>query len=348
MLVAMAIDRNRAEELLGAGESGILEWNELRRVGEAIPALDGITLSGADLRGANLQGANLSDANMACSDLSGANLTNAVLRNAVLRGAKVFGANFSGAVLSGIDLREAEFVLAPGSVQPFEQLKLFYDYTKWHVQLYAGGTLASLALTELGRGWLVLIPLVFFLLAAACAGTLLGNVSRFTSELELNGTRMSALFWKELLRGRCVRILEKVFFWAGVGSLIWVVLCRPAGTPPTQLCLIIPSMQEGNQPAAAASASGNATSGIANLFCLDSTDKQDTRALASDLKDLSAKVLSTKDTEHKLGELQKVLEKTNGKVDRLVQVIEDQKAVLSKMESRSTPKNKRGTNPQTH
>jgi len=245
ILVRMGIDRQRAETLLRSGEEGVREWNELRRSGEAIPALDGVSLAGAILRGVDLRGANLSLADFTGSDLSGANLTNAVLRGALLSDAKILGANLSGAVLSGVDLSKTELLFAPGSTESLEQLKLFYDYTKWHVQLYAGSTLATLVLTELVKGKWVLLPLPAFLLAAACAGTLLGNVSRFTSEAALNAAPMEALgrAWLRF-RGARVRFLEKVFFWIGVILLIGVVCWRPTkavqtlkGRNPQQLKL---------------------------------------------------------------------------------------------------------------
>jgi len=253
----MAIDRGQAEELLRAGESGIGEWNRRRLAGEAIPPLDDADLSKAQLKGVDLQGANLSRANLSGADLSGANLSNSILRDAVLVEATLLGANFSGAVLSGVDLRRTECLLAPGSVQPFEQLKLFFEYTKWHVQLYAGGTLAALVLTDLVKGRSVLVPLFCFLAAAACAGTLLGNVSRFASETTLNGSKMEALgrTWRRLTGAR-VRFLEKVFFWCGAVSLVAVVYCRPATPPPAPCCVAVatPAVTTPPLPASAGAA----------------------------------------------------------------------------------------------
>lgn len=235
ILVRMGIDRQRAETLLRSGEEGVREWNELRRSGVAIPALDGVSLAGASLREVDLRGANLSRADLTGSDLSGANLTNAVLRGALLSEAKVLDANLSGAVLSGVDLSKTELLFARSSTESLEQLKLFYDYTKWHVQLYAGSTIATLVLTELVKGKWVLLPVPFFLLAAACAGTLLGNVSRFTSEAALNAAPMEALgrAWLRF-RGARVRLLEKVFFWIGVILLVGVVGWRPTRVAQTQ------------------------------------------------------------------------------------------------------------------
>jgi hypothetical protein len=244
----VTIDRTRAERLLRAGESGISEWNQRRNAGEGIPPLDGINLSGALLKGVNLQGANLSHANLSGADLSGANLSTSLLRDAVVTDAKVLGANFSGAVLSGIDLRRTECLLAPGSVQPFEQLKQFYDYTKWHVQLYAGGTLLTLLLSELGKDRWVMLPLVAFLLAAACAGTLLGNVSRCTSEAMLDRQPMEAFGRSWYVTGRRVRIFEKLFFWAGVTTLVWVVHWRPSTSGSVQCCALSATVARTEQP----------------------------------------------------------------------------------------------------
>ncbi len=238
----MAIDRKQAEAWLRAGAPGIQQWNQRRLAGEDIPALDDVDLSNANLRGVDLQGADLTGANLSQADLSGANFSNATLRNVVFVEAILVGAIFSGAVLSGADLRRTEFVLAPGSAQQFEQLKLFHDYTKWHVQLYAGGTVASLVLTELVKGCWMLVPLICFLFAAACAGTLLGNASRFSSEAVLNRERMAAFgrIWG-VMTGARVRVAEKLFFWSGALSLVAVVYFRPETSPPPQCCIAVPA-----------------------------------------------------------------------------------------------------------
>ena len=248
----MAFDREQAEALLRAGESGIRQWNQRRSAGEAIPPLDGVNLSTAKLKGVDLQGANLSGANLSQADLSGANLSNSILRNAVLVEANLIGANLAGALLSGADLRGTDLVLAPGSVQPFEQLKLFYDYTKWHVQLYAGGTVAALVLTELVKGRTVLVPLFCFLLAAACAGTLLGNTSRFSTELVLNREKMEAFGLTWGLTGAHVRVLEKLFFWCGALSLVAVVYCRPATPTAAACCCPAPTPSAAADPVSSA------------------------------------------------------------------------------------------------
>jgi hypothetical protein len=81
------------------------------------------------------------------------------------------------------------------------------------VSLYAGGTNATLTLTELTKNGYVMVPLVAFILAAACAGTLLGNLSRFGSERDLNVSRMKIFGCVPFPSGKWLRILEKVFFW---------------------------------------------------------------------------------------------------------------------------------------
>jgi hypothetical protein len=94
----MAIDREQAEALLRAGQSGICLWNQRRLTSEAIPPLDGVDLSNANLRGVDLHDANLTGANLSQADLSGANLSNAILRNVVFVEAILAGASLSGAV----------------------------------------------------------------------------------------------------------------------------------------------------------------------------------------------------------------------------------------------------------
>lgn len=108
----------------------------------------------------------------------------------------------------------------PPLEKPFENLRLFYDYTKWHVQLYAGGTIATLVLGKLQDNLLLLFPVVLFILAAGCAGTLLGNVSRFNDEAALNEHQMEIFVCGKFLRGRKVRSLEKWFFWTGAIALV--------------------------------------------------------------------------------------------------------------------------------
>lgn len=108
----------------------------------------------------------------------------------------------------------------PSLEQPFENLKLFYDYTKWHVQLYAGGTIATLVLGKPQENPLLVFPVVLFILAAGCAGTLLGNVSRFNDEAKLNEQRMEIFVCGKFLSGKKVRSLEKWFFWIGAIALV--------------------------------------------------------------------------------------------------------------------------------
>ena len=113
------MDRDEVLKLLGGGDQGIAQWNQLRKTGEVIPdlwdvalskaALDGVDLRRADVRRADLSGANLNGANLIDANLSKAQLPGAFLRGANLSGANLFEANLSGAILVDADLSVTSF-----------------------------------------------------------------------------------------------------------------------------------------------------------------------------------------------------------------------------------------------
>lgn len=82
----------------------------------------------------------------------------------------------------------------------FEQLKLYYDYTKWHVGLYAA---VLVALLWVDRPDDVLLQsvhataVVALVLAAACAGTICGTIPARDSLPDLNSRGIGVLLWAD-------------------------------------------------------------------------------------------------------------------------------------------------------
>lgn len=141
----------------------------------------------------------------------------------------------------------------PNNDVAYKQLEQYYDYTKWHVGLYAAGIGGVALLREAAPTgmWCVVKVVGTFslLLAAACAGTICGTIPECTTLEELNKKPITILQIeaKENSRwwtGRTVRRVEKISFWAGALSLVAFILFAP---PPTNKPLTICCTKNENQ-----------------------------------------------------------------------------------------------------
>ena len=113
-----------------------------------------------------------------------------------------------------------------------EKLGRLYDYTKFHIGLYATLVTGLLALMSIGAGSLssayrlpVILMAVLFLLAGACGGIVSVNTFRHSSYRGL--MRAQAVAYGKPLRWTVERYAqwEHRFFWAGiVVGLLSVIL----------------------------------------------------------------------------------------------------------------------------
>lgn len=106
-----------------------------------------------------------------------------------------------------------------------EQLKRLYDYTKFHIGLYATLITALLALMSIGAKavpeeykWWVFTMAVAFLFAGACGGIVAVNTFRHSSyEALMAKDEKAELYGKETCFDVvCFARAEHLFFWIGI------------------------------------------------------------------------------------------------------------------------------------
>jgi hypothetical protein len=105
-----------------------------------------------------------------------------------------------------------------------EQIDRLYDYTKFHIGLYAGLMTALVALLTLGKGltlcviWPIKATLICFALAGACGGVI-GSTISVSQEALMNDKRVGplSLAW---LRADQWAHLEHWAFWGGVAIAV--------------------------------------------------------------------------------------------------------------------------------
>ena len=125
-----------------------------------------------------------------------------------------------------IDLVHRQRRKPAASTHDFDRMKLLFDYTKFHIGVYA--TLVSLliGLISLGPGNLspvqhicLAVTTVFFVLAGACGGIVASNIPNLSGMEEFNNSDLgTAWLFRERLRmkGPKWASLEHFFFWAGI------------------------------------------------------------------------------------------------------------------------------------
>jgi hypothetical protein len=115
------------------------------------------------------------------------------------------------------------------------QVKLLYDYTKFHIGLYAGLITAVTAVLELAKTKEVPVKpgiigclgaTLLFLVIAGMAGGIIGSTISLNSDAVLNDERIG-LFKLCLFKARTWANIEHWSFWAGIWStILGVVLSR--------------------------------------------------------------------------------------------------------------------------
>jgi hypothetical protein len=108
-----------------------------------------------------------------------------------------------------------------------DQIKRLYDYTKFHIGLYAGLMGGLIALIKLGRTGASFFPhqiicslkvtLFCFTLAGACGGVIGSTISLSQDTLENDGKdgRIGPFSWKWFSAATWAH-LEHWFFWIGI------------------------------------------------------------------------------------------------------------------------------------
>ena len=138
-----------------------------------------------------------------------------------------------------------------------ERLKLLFDYTKFHIALYATLITLIIALLSLGadevqyvQKWLLFGTSFLFALAGACGGIVASNIPNHAKVTEfLNAEIGPRVFWSDrtkkqgysmclLAEARVWATREHAFFWSGIGlavaMLFWGLIC-PA-EPKNSFC----------------------------------------------------------------------------------------------------------------
>ncbi|MEP7309800.1 MAG: hypothetical protein ABJA98_30190 [Acidobacteriota bacterium] len=127
----------------------------------------------------------------------------------------------------------------------FEQVKLLFDYTKFHIGIYLTGAASLIALmnTEIGKGirlreWLVWVAVAFIGMAGLAGGIVASSLPHCRS-LEDFWNRRVGPFRLQALRGETWTYVEHSAFWLAIVSVVVAFACRlPApqkqANPPLQ------------------------------------------------------------------------------------------------------------------
>lgn len=133
------------------------------------------------------------------------------------------------------------------STHDFDQLKLLFDYTKFHIGVYA--TLVSLLIGFISLGPASLHPIqhlclaattVAFVLAGACGGVVASNIPNLSGMEDFRNSDLGTAWlfpnWLRM-KGPKWATLEHLFFWIGIIiALVGLVpgLLHSFGQPPVR------------------------------------------------------------------------------------------------------------------
>lgn len=141
----------------------------------------------------------------------------------------------------------------------FDQLKLLFDYTKFHIGLYTTLVTLLIALISFGPGdvllaqkWFLLETTIFFILAGVCGGVVASNIPNYRgmsafrtanfgptwgarkhNTVSSDGNKQYAMWPK--MEGPRWATWEHRFFWTGIFVAVVAVLVgsfQPAGLDP--------------------------------------------------------------------------------------------------------------------
>jgi len=108
----------------------------------------------------------------------------------------------------------------------WEQLKLLFEYTKFHIGLYAtlAAALITLTNTEFGKSLKVVEPLVWvavlFIALAGLAGGVIASSLPWFRNLESFKTTAIGPFRLRLMLGEYWTYIEHTSFWLGIASIL--------------------------------------------------------------------------------------------------------------------------------
>jgi hypothetical protein len=116
----------------------------------------------------------------------------------------------------------------------FEQLKLLFEYTKFHIGLYTTLLTGLVALLSLGHKnvpqhfvWPLRITAICFVLAGFAGGVICGNIPEHKSFTELWDKPIG--FWGlGIMPTKCWAMLEHTAFWVGIiSALVALLIVKP-------------------------------------------------------------------------------------------------------------------------
>ena len=121
-----------------------------------------------------------------------------------------------------------KFIQDSDSSKVSENLKLLFEYTKFHIGLYATLVGAAITLTQLLKdtpmvrdgGGLLRLGIVFWIISAIAGGTIAGNIPDFRTLKDFRCQYFGPLNIP-LLKGSGWESLEHVSFWLGVICVVW-------------------------------------------------------------------------------------------------------------------------------
>ncbi len=103
-----------------------------------------------------------------------------------------------------------------------DQLKIYFEYTKFHIGLYISLIVGVLAYLKFGIGntppsqppHLLVLAIVAWGVAGACGAVIAHNIPDFQTVRDIRAVRIGP-YWTKLLPGKQWEIIEHGSFWIG-------------------------------------------------------------------------------------------------------------------------------------